>query len=252
MAHPAQALFDLNGQVAVVTGGGSGLGAAAARALRGAGATVIILGRREDVLQEQAARLGAQAMRCDTREREQVSAVMQAVVAQHGRLDILVNAAGIHRKCPSLDFPDEEWIAVHAVNTHGSFICATEALRHMRAAGRGKIINFCSYGSANGLPESVAYSSSKGGLRQMTKSLAIEFAPAGIQVNAIEPGWFKTEMTSAMFSDPAWLERTQRRIPAGRPGNPEDLDGTVIFLASRASDYVTGIALPVDGGAQAV
>lgn len=257
MPHPHASsalapLFDLSSEVAVVTGGGTGLGAAAALALRQAGATVIILGRRADVLQAKADAIGAQAMVCDTREREQVRATLAAVVRQHGKLDILVNAAGIHRKCPSLDFPDSEWIAVHDVNTHGSFICATEAIRHMRPARHGKIINFCSYGSANGLPESVAYASSKGGLKQMTKSLAIEFAPDGIQVNAVEPGWFKTEMTAKMFDDPNWLERTQRRIPIGRPGTPDELDGAIIFLASRASDYITGIMLPVDGGAQAV
>lgn len=245
-------LFDLSGQVAVVTGGGSGLGKGAATALSKAGASVFILGRDPARLFAAAEEIGAMALQSDVTSRGDLRQGFARVVAEQGRLDILVNAAGINLRGNSFEFAEDDWDTVHEVNTKGAFLAAIEAARLMRDTGRGKIINYCSYGSACGLPRSVAYASSKGGLRQITKSLALELAPLGIQVNGIEPGWFQTAMTGELFTDTSWVERTTARIPAGRIGNPDDLDGAVQFLASRASDYVTGIMLPVDGGAQAV
>lgn len=216
-----------------------------------AGATVIILGRRADMLSSAATEMGCASMVCDVTDRAQVVRAFKAVVNAHGRLDILVNAAGLNLNGDSFTFTDEDWDKVHAVNCRGSFITSVEAARIMREAGGGKIINYCSYGSASGLARGAAYTSSKGGVRQMTKSLALEFALLNIQVNGIEPGWFKTEMTARMFEDKAWVERTHARIPMGRIGSVSDLDGAVVFLASPMSDYVTGVMLPVDGGAQA-
>lgn len=247
-------LFDLSGRVAVVTGGGGGLGAAAARALVGAGAQVFLLGRSPARLNQTATRIGpgAQAIPCDVTSRAEIGVALGKAFAIRNRLDILVNAAGINLRGGSFDFSERDWDRVHEVNTKGAFLASIEAALLMRPAGRGKIVNYCSYGSACGLPGSVAYASSKGGLRQITKSLALEFAALGIQVNGIEPGWFQTDMTDDLFADPAWVERTIARVPAGRIGAADDLAGAVVFLASSASDYVTGIMLPVDGGAQAV
>lgn len=242
----------VDGRVAVVTGGGSGLGKGAAAALRRFGATVFILGRRKEALMEAGHEIGCGHFSCDVTDRAAVRTVLEEIVQLHGRLDVLVNAAGLNLRGPSLEFSDQDWDSVHAVNSKGSFIAATEAARLMSKTGGGKIINYCSYGSACGLPGSVAYASSKGGVRQMTKSLAIEFAPLNIQVNGIEPGWFETEMTEGLFSDPEWIGRTIARIPAGRTGKVGDLDGIVTLLASPLSNYMTGIMVPVDGGAQAV
>jgi NAD(P)-dependent dehydrogenase (short-subunit alcohol dehydrogenase family) len=244
--------IDLSGRTAVVTGGATGLGRGAAEALVRAGADVTIVGRREGVLAGAAAAMGASYFVADITERAEVKAALAAVTGRTGRLDILVNAAGLNLRGDSFDFAEADWDEVHRVNGRGSFLCTVEAARIMRDSKAGKIINYCSYGSANGLPRSVAYASSKGGVRQMTKSLAIELAPLGIQVNGIEPGWFKTEMTAKLFEDKAWVERTHARIPMARVGAVTDLDGAVLFLASPLSDYVTGIMVPVDGGAQAV
>ena len=241
----------LDGLVAVVTGGGSGLGKGAAAALRRFGATVYILGRREKTLLNAAQEINCGYFLCDVTDRIAVRSVLEKIVQLHGRLDTLVNAAGLNLRGPSLEFSDNDWDLVHAVNSKGSFIAAMEAARLMSKTG-GKIINYCSYGSARGLSGSAAYASSKGGVRQMTKSLAIEFAPLNIQVNGIEPGWFETDMTECLFSDQNWIERTNARIPMGRTGTIQDLDGVVVLLASRLSDYITGIMVPVDGGAQAV
>jgi NAD(P)-dependent dehydrogenase (short-subunit alcohol dehydrogenase family) len=244
--------IDLAGRVAIVTGGATGLGRGAAQALVAAGAKVVIIGRRKDVLERTSAEMGCESAVCDITDRGQVFPAFAAISERHGRLDILVNAAGLNLRGDSFDFDDRDWDKVHTVNCRGSFITSVEAARIMRGAGAGKIVNYCSYCSANGLPRSVAYSSSKGGVRQMTKSLAIEFAPLGIQVNGIEPGWFRTDMTEKLFEDEAWVDRTHARIPMGRVGSVDDLSGALLFLASPMSDYVTGIMVPVDGGAQAV
>jgi len=244
--------IDLSNKTAIVTGGATGLGRGAAEALVRAGANVTILGRREAVLSKAAEDIGCSWLVCDITERDQVIKAFTEISKPSGKIDILVNAAGLNLRGDSFDFAETDWDEVHRVNGRGSFLCSIEAARIMRAHNAGKIINYCSYGSAKGLPRSVAYASSKGGVRQMTKSLAIELAPLGIQVNGIEPGWFKTDMTAKLFEDQAWVARTHARIPMARVGSVTDLDGAVLFLASPLSDYITGIMMPVDGGAQAV
>lgn len=242
---------DLTSRVALVTGGGTGLGRGAAEALRAAGAEVAILGRRADVLARAAEEIGATAVAGDVADQASIEAAVAEVHARFGRLDILVNAAGLNLRGDSFEYSAEEWDRVHAVNTRGTFLCCQAAGRLMRQAGYGKIVNIASLASEIGFPRIVAYASSKGGVRQLTKALAVEWAPHGIRVNGIAPGWFRTELTEAMFNDPAWVARVTSRIPMGVPGRPEDLGGTVVFLASPMSDYVTGELISVDGGALA-
>lgn len=243
--------FDLSGRIALVTGGGTGLGRGSAVALREAGAVVIVAGRRPEPLAAVASEIGGDWVACDVTDARSVGTAIEAVVARHGRLDILVNSAGLNLRGPSLEYPEADWDRVHAVNAKGTFLCCQAAGRVMRARGYGKIINIASLASEVGFPHIAAYASSKGGVRQLTKSLAVEWAPYGIRVNAIEPGFFHTELTEPLFRDPAWVQRVTARIPLGRIGLAPDLGGTVVYLASPASDYVTGELIRVDGGALA-
>lgn len=243
--------LDLSNRVALVTGGGTGLGKASAAALAEAGATVFAMGRRRDVLERAASDLGGRAVVGDVTDPQSVQAVVDEILAGHGRLDILVNAAGLNVRGDSFEYTVEDWDHVHAVNTRGLFLVCQAAGRVMRDNGYGKIINIASMASEIGFPRIVAYGSSKGGVRQITLGLAVEWAKAGIRVNAIEPGWFRTELTEPLFQDEAWVAKITSRIPMGKAGRPEDLGGTVVFLASPASDYVTGALIRVDGGALA-
>jgi len=243
--------IDLSKRVAVVTGGGTGLGKASASALAEAGARVCIVGRRRDVLERAAAELGADAFVADVTDADSVRKLIEDIVAAHGRIDILVNAAGLNLRGDSFDYAIEDWDKVHAINTRGLFLMCQAAGRVMRDNGYGKIVNIASMASEVGMPRIVAYGSSKGGVRQITQGLAVEWAKSGIRVNAIEPGWFRTELTEPLFHDEAWVQKISNRIPFGHAGNPEDLKGAVAFLASPMSDYVTGVLLRVDGGALA-
>lgn len=243
--------IDLKGRIALVTGGGTGLGRAGTDALVAAGATVVIAGRRRDVLERAAAEAGAQAMTCDVSDPAETRALVDRIVDTHGRLDILVNAAGLNIRGDSFDYGPDDWDTVHAINTRGLFFMSQAAGRVMRENGYGKIVNIASMASEIGIPFIVAYGSSKGGVKQITQGLAVEWAKSGIRVNAIEPGWFRTELTEPLFHNPQWVAKVENRVPMGRAGLPEEVGGAIAFLASPLSDYITGTVIKVDGGALA-
>jgi 2-deoxy-D-gluconate 3-dehydrogenase len=243
--------FDLTGKVAIVTGGNGGIGYGIARGLARAGADIVVAARQAvknaptvAALQE----IGVKALSvvADVQDETAVQAMVQAAVRAFGRVDILVNNAGINiRKAPQ-DYTLQEWQQVIATNLTGVFLCARAVYPYMVEAGGGKIINIGSMTSIFGSNVSPAYAASKGGVVQLTKSLAIFWAKDNIQVNAILPGWIHTDLTASASSER--YQFIKARIPHGRWGEPDELAGAAVFLASRASDYVTGIALPVDGG----
>ncbi len=247
-------LFDLTGKVAIVTGGNGGIGLGIARGLARAGASVVVAARNREktsVSVRELLRLGGSAtgISTDVADAASVAAMAKAAADEFGRIDILVNNAGIGiRKAPQ-DYTADEWRKVVDVNLTGSFLCAREVYPHMVEAGAGKIINIGSMTSIFGSEWVAAYSASKGAVVQLTKSLAIAWAKDNIQVNAILPGWIHTDLTAPIKSDfPDRYEFIRARIPLGRWGEPEEMAGTAVFLASAASNYVTGVAIPADGG----
>jgi 2-dehydro-3-deoxy-D-gluconate 5-dehydrogenase len=244
--------FDLSGRVALVTGGNRGIGRAIALGLAGAGARVVVAARDEEksaatVQAIKAAGGEAVAVHCDVTDRASIDAAVGVAEHTYGGLAILVNNAGISGGGPAAEIREEIWDRVVDTNLKGSFQMAQAAHRLLRREG-GKVINLASeyslFGSAFVLP----YSASKGGVVQLTKSLAIAWAPDRIQVNALIPGWIRTDMTAPVERIEAFHRSIVQRTPAGRFGEPAELAGAAIFLASRASDFVTGIVLPVDGG----
>jgi 2-deoxy-D-gluconate 3-dehydrogenase len=248
-------LFDLTDKVAIVTGGGSGIGLGIARGLAEAGAKVAIVGRGEARLKASAERLTGETRRAvvaiagDVAVEEQVNSVIVAALEQFGRIDILFNNAGVTIRKPPQDFSLDEWRHVIDVNLNGMFLMCKAVYPSLKRAGGGKIINTGSMASIFGASYASPYAASKGAVVQLTKSLALAWAADKIQVNAILPGWFETEMTDrARIEVPGLSERVAARIPAGRWAKPSDMVGTAIWLASHASDYVTGAAIPVDGG----
>lgn len=247
-------MFNLDGKVALVTGGNGGIGLAMATGLARAGAAVVIAGRNATksaraVEQLRAAGAQADALQADVSDEASVTALMAACVARHGRLDVLINNAGTTvRKLPQ-DLSLEEWRHVMDTNLTSAFVCARAAWPHLKSAGGGKVINIGSMLSIFGAPYASAYGASKGGIVQLTRSLAAAWAGDGIQVNAVLPGWIDTELTQGAREQVQGLyERVLARTPAGRWGQPDDLAGIAVFLASSASDFVTGTAIPVDGG----
>ena len=249
MAHGS--LFGLSGQVAVVTGARRGLGRAMAQALGAAGADVVAVSREPS--SELAADLARIGRRCvsvaaDLEDPDQVDGVIPRAVEALGRVDILVNNAGTIARAPALDVTHADWQRVLQVNLHAVFRLCQVAAREMLPRRRGKIINTASLMSFEGGILVSPYAASKGAVGQLTKALANEWAPHGINVNAIAPGYMATDMTRALQEDPVRNPSILARIPAGRWGRPQDLAGAVVFLASPASDYVHGHLLVVDGG----
>jgi len=243
-------LFSLTGRVALVTGGNGGLGRAIALGLRTAGARIVVTGQdpvKNAAMVRELGDTGA-VLTLDVRDEEAVERVMGRVVKQCGRLDILINNAGVARVAPILAFDRDMWDTVVDTNLTGSFLCAKHAARAMIArGGGGKIVNIGSMYSLFDPRGNAAYAASKSGVLGLTRALAVELAEYAIQVNAILPGWYETAMTAGTPATPEGRE-TRRRTPAGRWGRPHDLVGAAIFFAAPASDFVTGTALPVDGG----
>ena len=245
--------FDLSGKIAVVTGGGTGLGKGMAAGLAQAGATVIVAGRRQDVAEQAATEIRgaggkAEAVSVDVTRTRELPAFFDGIVKRHGRLDVLVNNAGMNRRNPALEYSEADWDAVLSVNLKSVYFSSQAAGRVMKAQGGGKIINTASLASTVTSMNQAAYAPSKGGVLLLTKHLAFELAPFHINVNAIGPGWFRTPLNQDLFQNTPWARGVISLIPWGRTGTPEDLAGAAIFLASPASDYVTGQIIYVDGG----
>ena len=244
-------LFDLSGKAAIVTGANTGIGQAIALALAQAGADIAAVGRSpaEDTVAKARA-LGRQAemISADLSTIEPVQRVIGETIEKLGRLDILVNNAGIIRRADAVDFTEDDWDAVIDTNLKSVFFLAQAAGRHMIAQGSGKIINIASMLTFQGGIRVPSYTASKSGVGGLTKLLANEWAAKGVQVNAIAPGYIATNNTTALQADEARNKAILDRIPAGRWGDPADLGGAAVFLASAAADYVTGHILAVDGG----
>jgi 2-deoxy-D-gluconate 3-dehydrogenase len=245
-------LFDLSGRVALVTGGNGGIGRSIALGFAEAGASVAILGRnaaknRKTLAELQALGARSMAIDADITDRAQCEPSVARVEREFGSVDILVNNAGIGLIKPSLQVPIEEWDQVLAINLTACFLMSQAAGRRMAGRKLGKIINISSIYGLFGNAVAASYSATKGALINLTKSMAIELAPVNVQVNAIVPGYFHTELTDG-FKDKPFYDELIRRVPAGRWGEPEELTGAAVFLASRASDFVTGTAVVVDGG----
>jgi 2-deoxy-D-gluconate 3-dehydrogenase len=240
--------FDLSGRRALVTGGGGGIGRGIARSLVEAGASVAVLGRSESA-DEAAAELGGTAVRADLTDREALRRGFDEAVEQLGGLDILVNSHGIGRASDAVDHDLADWDEVIEVNLTATFELCQLAGRIMVAQGSGKIVNIASVMSFQGGFRITSYAASKGGVSQLTMALANEWAPHGVNVNAIAPGYVKTALNARIWrDDPERTKQIDVRIPAGRWGEPADIGGAVVFLSSPAADYVQGITLPVDGG----
>ena len=248
-AHP----FDLSGTRALVTGGGSGLGFAIARGLARAGSRIVLNGRDQGKLAAAAAVLAREGIDAnlalfDVTDADAVAAGIVEVERALGPVDILVNNAGMNQRKPLEEFAPEEWRALMATNLDGPFLVTRALLPAMKARRRGKIINICSIASDLGRPNIVPYAASKGAIKMLTRALAVELAPSNIQVNGIAPGFFKTEMNAPLIADAQFTAWVARRTPAGRWGEPAEIAGAAVFLASSAADYVTGHVLYVDGG----
>jgi gluconate 5-dehydrogenase len=245
--------FDLAGRVALVTGGGSGLGLAIAQGLAAAGARVVINGRNEAKLAAALAALAAEghaahASAFDVADEGAVAAAVAALAQAHGAVDLVVNNAAVNNRKAFDAYTSAEWRALQATNVDGAFHVTRAVLPAMKARRAGKIINICSLASDLGRPQITAYATSKGALKMMTRSLAVELAPFNIQVNGIAPGFFATEMNAPLVADAAFSAWVARRTPAGRWAEPPEIAGAAVFLASAAADFVTGHLLHVDGG----
>jgi gluconate 5-dehydrogenase len=246
-------IFDLTGKVAVVTGTSRGLGQYLGRALARAGADLVITSRDPDTLksfQEEIASLRRRALpvNLDVRDYASIQAMVTAAVGHYGKIDILVNNAGCNVRKPALDVTWDDWNLILDTNLRGSFFVSQAVARQMMQKKCGRIINIGSVTAVAGYAGLGPYGASRGGIRQLTMSLADDWGIYGITVNCLAPGWFKTAQNAVMYEDKEWVDYLCDRIPLKRPGQPQDLDGAVVFLASDASAYVTGQTLLVDGG----
>jgi gluconate 5-dehydrogenase len=248
-----QQLFDLTGQVAAVTGTSRGLGQILARALAKAGADLVITSRTRGSLAEFEAEMKGLGRRVvclelDVRDEASIRRMAEEAQAAFGQVHILVNNAGCNVRKPALEVTWDDWNLVLETNLRGSFFVAQAFARGMIERGYGRIINIGSVTSVFGYAGLAPYGASRGGIRQLTMSLADDWGKHGVTVNCLAPGWFRTEQNNVMYEDREWVEYLVERIPVKRPGQPHDLDGAVVFLASEASRYVTGQTLLVDGG----
>ena len=245
--------LSLHGRVALVTGGGRGLGLAMAMALAHAGADVALAARTTEQLAKGCEMIGALGRRAmaiptDVSRVDEVRSMVRGTTEEFGRLDILVNCAGVNSRRPMTDFTEEDWDRIMSINLKGAFFASQEAALVMRQAKWGRIINVGSIAFDIVVPNIALYAISKGGMRGMTRSLAVELAQHGVTVNAIGPGRFWTQMTDSVFSKPELYESAVNVIPMGRPGIPSDLAGATLLLASDAGAYITGQTIFVDGG----
>lgn len=248
-------LFNLKGKRAIITGGNGGIGKGIACGFASVGADIVISGRNQAKTDQAVSEIEKEfgvrvlGLKVDISKEEEIKTMVAQTLDRFGRIDILVNNAGINiRKLPH-DYEAAEWDAILNTNLRGAFLCCKAVYPAMKSVGGGKVINIGSMLSIFGGPMHTAYGASKGGLVQMSRSMAVAWAPDNIQVNAILPGWINTELTIQARKDiPELHEAVLNRTPSGRWGDPEDMAGTAIFLASAASDFVTGVALPLDGG----
>jgi len=248
MSHPS---FLLHDRVAAVTGASRGIGQSIAGALAAAGARVALLGRDASALAEASRALvgvGCRAIHlvADVNHVETIDAALEAVTEEFGRLDILINNAGVEQLCASLDVDEGLWDRIVGTNLRGAFFCAQRAAARMKEGG--SIVNVCSLTSEVGVPGAAPYGASKSGLAGLTRTLATEWASLGIRVNGVGPGYFRTALTESFYRDAAWCEAMLRKIPMRRFGQLTDLGGAVVFLCSDAAAYITGQIIYVDGG----
>ena len=252
----SDALFDLSGKVSVITGGNGGIGLAIAKGLASAGSDIVIAARNSEKTELALKEIEKSGVKCvglvtNVQNESEIFDMVRQVVEEFGRIDVLVNNAGINiRKAPQ-EYTIEDWHLITEINLTGTFLPCREVYTHMASSGAGKIINIGSMTSIFGQDMTMPYSATKGGVVQLTKSLANAWAKDNIQVNAILPGWIETDLTKPLRTQGDFKERfdlISARIPQGRWGLPEDMAGAAVFLASKASDYVTGISIPVDGG----
>ncbi len=246
-------MFDLSGKIAMVTGSTRGLGEVGATALAKAGADVAVCGRRAAGLERVTGKIRdlgrkAEGFYIDVTQKQSVTEAVGRILESFGHIDILMNNAGVNHRVPVVDYPEEEWDRVIDTNLKGYFLVAQAVAPQMIARGYGKVINMSSILGGVGLPNQVAYASSKGGVDQMTKVMALEWAKLGVRVNAIGPTYFETALVAQLRNDPDRFNFINDRTPMGRWGYPQELEGTVIFLASSASDFITGQTLYIDGG----
>jgi gluconate 5-dehydrogenase len=245
--------FDITGRIALITGSSGGIGFALAKGLAQAGATVVLNGRDTDKLSHAANLLEAEgihahAVAFDVTDAAAVEAGIARIEADIGAIDILINNAGMTRRARLDEFKDEDWHNIMRTNIDSVFMVGRSVAKHMIARGAGKIINIASVQSELGRPGVAPYSASKGAVKMLTKGMAIDWAPLGLNVNAIGPGYFKTELTEALVKDEAFSAWLINRTPAKRWGNVEDLVGTAVYLSSDASRFVNGAVIYVDGG----